>query len=401
MLATHFAPVHGNDIGISSALPDFDKASFDLLLEESLGHDDFGEPNLGTDIDTNHKLISVLFKAGIDRAFGNSKNPFNAYDAGRDELQFVSCLDVINLAVQRSPGVLFVLTTPAELSVHEAVPLYVWLMPKLLALLSADQSTRKINQKIQEVLEALLSAESLCSTAGHKCRTISEFYHSCTEAILEDLDVEDISPAVQRAVSLGSDQEAFTKALSKLNVHEIDTGNSTLCTRIPAAFVAALTVIDCQVANLAKSSSLAKTNRVRSTSQLIDQLEHLWHVLLNSLEEFETSSAVSLADFFATLQLLKSTTSEKNLTTCRQRCTFLWATSFSDCMEIIYNLTEDSYRETLKVVLQSTLQAVNSDPIFGQILFEILDSRLLVIKEEGQLENELHVRGAPLISSIY
>src|ERR1700678_1348451 len=83
MLATHFAPVNGN--GNAKPLPHFDKESFDLLLEEALGHTEAGEPILGIDIDTNHKLISVLFQAGIDRVSSQTDNPFNARQTGRDD----------------------------------------------------------------------------------------------------------------------------------------------------------------------------------------------------------------------------------------------------------------------------------------------------------------------------
>ena len=59
-LAAHLAPVNG--VGE----PGFDHLSFDALLDEALGCDDNGQPNLGNDVGVNQTLIRVIFEAGID-----------------------------------------------------------------------------------------------------------------------------------------------------------------------------------------------------------------------------------------------------------------------------------------------------------------------------------------------
>jgi hypothetical protein len=392
MLATHFASVNGN--GNAKALPNFDKESFDLLLEESLGHTEAGEPILGIDIDTNHKLISVLFQAGIDRVSGQKDNPFNARQTGRDDLLVNSCLDVLKLALERSPGVLFVLTTSAGHQSGQGIPLYVWLIPKLLSLLTAGNGS-EINVKIREVLEALVTAENLCSKAGPECCTISEFLQACAEAILENLEDGDDFPVVQRSVSLGSNQGAFTRALRKLHIADTTTDESTPSIMISAAFIAALTVTSCRSISLARSPGGSRTSRVRATSQLLGQLESIWQYLVHDLEDGERASGESLVDFFLTLQRLKSVVSENNFGTCKQRCTLLWASSFSDCMEMVYAVAGGPSRDAVKAVILSTLQAATDDTIFYQDLSEILDSRLHVIVEERQLDSELHVSHLP------
>lgn len=387
MLATHFAPANGNSNG--KALPDFDKYSFDLLLEESLGHNDDGEPNLGSDIDTNHLLIYVLFQAGIDRASGRMDNPFNAHQTGRDDLQVISCLDVIKLAVERSPDVLFVLAPPAGRQSGQDVPLFVWLIPRLLALLTNGEAV-EINEKVREVLETLLAAESLCSKAGLECSTVSEFFQACTDAILEDFD-DDISSVLQQSVTLGGDQKSFTGALSKLRITETRPDDSLPSTTISAAFVAALTTTSCRSVSLARSPGSPRTVRFRVTSQLLGQLESIWQHLIDGLEDDETASSGLAVDFFSTLQRLKLVALDENLSTCRQRCTLLWASCFSDCMELAHTLIDTPCREAVKTILESTLQAAIQDAVFCHALFEILDSKLHVIAEERQLDSELHV----------
>ena len=389
ILATHFAPVHGS--GSVSTLPDFDKNSFDLLLEESLGQDEHGEPNLGTDIGTNHKLISVLFKAGIDRTFGQSENPFDAYPIGRDGLQIQLCLDVIKLAVERSPRVLFVPTPYSEASPGEEIPLYAWLIPKLLVLLTTCEELKKsFNEKVRGVLAAVLGAGILCSKPTSLCSTISTFFYVCSEALLQNLGSSEPSSVTQRSGWLSNEQEAFIRALSKLHI-ETNPEHADISVQIPRASLAALTATTCSVAALAEFPDAATTSRMRIASQVLDHLERIWPFLLESLEDAETGVHSLLIDFFDTLQRLRPATCEGSLPTCRQRCTLLWAASFSDCMDSIYSLIDDDSREALQSVLTSTLHAATTDTAFREILSEILDSRLLVVRDEGQLDSELHV----------
>jgi hypothetical protein len=389
ILATHFAPVHGN--GSVSTLPDFDKNSFDLLLEESLGHDEHGEPNLGTDIGTNHKLISVLFKAGIDRTFGQSENPFNAYPVGRDGVQIQLCLDVIKLAVQRSPRVLFVPTPHSEAIPGEQIPLYALLVPKLLVLLTTCEEPKKsFNEKVRGVLAAVLGAGSLCSKPTSLCSTISAFFYGCSEALLQNLESSEPSSVTQRSGWLSNEKEAFIRALAKLH-NETNPEHADISVQTPRASLAALTATACSVAALADFPDAAKTSQMLIASQVLDHLERIWPFVVESLEDAQTGMHSLLIDFFDTLQRLRPAACEGSLTTSKQRCTLLWAGAFSDCVDSIYSLMDDDSREALRGVLTSTLDAATTDTAFCEILSEILDSRLLVVRDEGQLDSELHV----------
>lgn len=389
MLAAHFAPLNGN--GSGGVLPEFDKSSFDLLLEESLGQDEYGEPNLGTDIDTNHKLICVLFKAGIDRALGQTDNPFNAYSAGRDGVQILLCLDVIKLALERSPRVLFVPTTYTEGNPRPPIPLYAWLIPKLLALLTtSDEVGSKANRKIQEILAAALGAEGLCSTAGSACYDISDFFHSCSEALLQDLESSEPSAVALHSGCLGNEQEAFAQALARLQI-DINPEQAALSIQIPGALVAAMAVSTCRVAALTEFCNGFTPSHLRIASQVLNHLERIWHFIIDSIEDAETGLHSLLTDFFSTLQRLRPATFSRNLNMCRQRCTLLWAASFSDCVDSIYNLTDDDLREPLRNALAATLSAATHDRAFCETLRELLDSKLDMVNDEGQLNGELQV----------
>lgn len=389
MLATHFSPVHGN--GGFDTLPDFDKNSFDLLLEESLGHDEHGEPNLGTDVGTNHKLISVLFKAGIDRTFNQSKNPFNAYPTGRDALQILLCLDVMRLAVERSPKVLFVATLHSEVRLGKEIPMYAWLIPRLLALLTTvEDEKRSLNAKIRDILAAVLDAGNICSKAISPCSTISAFFHSCSEALLQNVEACGPSSAIHRNDYLGSEQEAFTRALSKLHI-EKDFEHADMPIQIPGASLAALTMTACSVVALVDSPDGAMPKRMRIASQSLDHLERIWSILADNLEDAESGVHGLLIAFFDTMQRLRPATAEATLMTCRQRCTLLWAASFSDCMDAIHSLMDDSSQEALRIMLKSALDVAMYDIAYCKTLSEILDSRLQVIRDEGQLNSELQV----------
>jgi hypothetical protein len=97
ILATHV--VHGNGV------PNFDTDHFNQLLAEARGTDEQGQPNLGADPSVNHKLICIVFQIGIEPAL--DENPFHATAIGRGESQLRTCLEVLQIAIDRSPPVIF------------------------------------------------------------------------------------------------------------------------------------------------------------------------------------------------------------------------------------------------------------------------------------------------------
>ena len=140
---------------------EFNQDSFHQLLEESLGTDDNGQPNLGSDQSINHTLICIITKAGIDPFVRDLKdNPFQSNAAPSErEAQVSCCLDVIRTAIDRSPQVIFVKSVPEDhVAGEHQVPLYSWLLPKLLSLLVPIVS-QGVRDGVLKVVDGMLTAD--------------------------------------------------------------------------------------------------------------------------------------------------------------------------------------------------------------------------------------------------
>ena len=165
-IATHLAPTNG------STIPHFDPEDFALLLQESLGSDDDGQPNIGTDATLNHKLISVIIKAGIDTIDLGRNDPFRQDNEYHDQIQ--KCLEVIDLAVERTPEALFLSSKPEDLA--ENIPLFICFIPKLLSLLILDHTESKlIAGFVWPLLGNILSAAKQCSNNLDLCISVSSY----------------------------------------------------------------------------------------------------------------------------------------------------------------------------------------------------------------------------------
>jgi hypothetical protein len=166
ILATHV--VHSNGV------PDFDQDTFNQLLVEALGTDEQGRPNLSDDVDINHKFICIVYEIGIERALEN--DPFRA--RGKADSHLLTCLEVIQIAIERSPQVVFVSSdrTGADGAVRSCL-LYSWLVPALLPLLASGQSN-EIRDRVLNVYTAVLEADSK-SAPGSGSDSILAFLREC------------------------------------------------------------------------------------------------------------------------------------------------------------------------------------------------------------------------------
>jgi serine/threonine-protein kinase ATR len=173
ILATHIAPINGN------ALPDVDPKIFAQLIEECLGYDQNAQPRVGTDVSVNHRLICVIVKAGIDLASIDQDDPFRTQ--GRDSDQVTRCLDVIDIAIRRSPFVLYALSGPDDLGPEDHnVPLFIWLIPKLLWLLGECQDEHEsVSSKSWSVLHNLVACARSCSISHGDCETVPAYIANC------------------------------------------------------------------------------------------------------------------------------------------------------------------------------------------------------------------------------
>lgn len=176
-LASHLAPVHG------LVENQFDQKSFELLLDEALGSDENGHPNLGDDTDINATLILVICQAGIATALKESNdNPFASRTTGRQSLQLCRCFEVIQLAVENSPRVLYTPWRPDVADVEEGQHfLYEMLLSKLLAFLAVSANLHgEAVSKCCDLIAAVLAIQTNPHTPSTEGQ-ILRFIHICVE----------------------------------------------------------------------------------------------------------------------------------------------------------------------------------------------------------------------------
>ena len=154
-----------------------DEETFRQLLREILvsesGQPFRAEP-LEKDSDVDCKLIYVIVKAGLERIVLDE--PFNGKTKRRR--QATDSLTAINLTVRRNPGVLFVTPQFSGLDPRPIGPLYLWLLPKLLALIGCLQDSEMIDEALC-VFTAFLLAEKKMHTARVNLRPILKYLKEC------------------------------------------------------------------------------------------------------------------------------------------------------------------------------------------------------------------------------
>ena len=134
-----------------------DEEVFGQLLREILGTESGqvvrAEPP-ETDSDVDCKLIYVIVKAGLEKII--STNPFD----GKTELsrQTTDSLAAINFTIEKNPEILFVAPQFQEIDPQPIRPLYLWLVPKLLALTGCLQDSG-VTEGILRVFATLLVNE--------------------------------------------------------------------------------------------------------------------------------------------------------------------------------------------------------------------------------------------------
>jgi hypothetical protein len=177
ILAAHIAPANGN------ALPDVDPKIFAQLIEECLAYDDGGQPRVGTDVAVNHRLICVIVKVGIDPVSIDQDDPFEAQSRNGD--QVTRCLEVIDIAIQRSPLVLYALSGTDDLGPEDhMVPLFAWLIPKLLSVIGQGQGEHDpISSKAWSVLSNLVASARTCSINHGDCETVADYIANCASGM--------------------------------------------------------------------------------------------------------------------------------------------------------------------------------------------------------------------------
>lgn len=167
MIATHVINGQGQ--------PNISRDDFAHLLQESLGTDDRGRPNLGEDVVVNLKLIVVIVRLGIEPLIDVPRdNPFRAHlDQGRNLSELQRCLDVIELALRQTPELVF---KDVEVIVDvqtNASLVYVWLLPILLSIV-LQSSNIEVHKKCAGLLWLCLEGDRQCS-AG-ECSSVAGYF---------------------------------------------------------------------------------------------------------------------------------------------------------------------------------------------------------------------------------
>ncbi|PGG96942.1 serine/threonine-protein kinase ATR [Blastomyces parvus] len=179
ILAAHLAPHLSPSTDQRHAIS---RETFSQLRQEILGQDEGGQSNLDENITDMHNLICVVIKAGLQPAFKTRV-------LGEElEGQILDCLDIIRLAVQRSPQVLHEISDPEILGKTDIhAPLFAWLIHELFSLLFVwDQCS--IRDKIYSLLSTIYVSQFRGPQLWHSSRSVHTLVQACIGDILYSLE---------------------------------------------------------------------------------------------------------------------------------------------------------------------------------------------------------------------
>lgn len=174
ILAAQLAPYRSSQIGQEHEL---NRGTFSQLRQELLGNGEGSQFNLDGNVTDVHNLISVVMKASLEH--GANDNPFSPRKEA--EGQTLDCLDIIRLAIQKTPQALYEISDPELLGKPGIyAPLYVWLTLHLLSL-QGVWGQDDIRESIYGLFPTIVSAQFKSRRRFHSDRSISSFYQACIE----------------------------------------------------------------------------------------------------------------------------------------------------------------------------------------------------------------------------
>lgn len=123
-----------------------DRVNFRQLLEELQTLPNVDE----SDINSNYLLVTVILQAGLESF--KDIDPFNQTTAVNDDV--LASLDVIDLVIRQTPGVLFLESAGA----NDPDSQLCWkILPQLFALLSRPDEDHAILRKVAKLLSSMIS----------------------------------------------------------------------------------------------------------------------------------------------------------------------------------------------------------------------------------------------------
>lgn len=167
-LAPHLSPGPNQRHAIS-------RETFSQLRQEILSQDEGGQSNLEDNITDVHNLICVVIKAGLQPSFKSRVL------GGEMQGQILDCLDIIRLAVHRSPQVLHEISDPEILGKKDIhAPLFAWLIHELFSLLFVwDQCS--IKDKIYSLLSTIYVSQFKGPRLWHSSRSVHTLIQACID----------------------------------------------------------------------------------------------------------------------------------------------------------------------------------------------------------------------------
>jgi hypothetical protein len=118
----------------------------------------------------------VIFKAGLEGL--NSRDPFSGKD--EQDRQAINSLAAIEHTIRRNPEVLFVVPSSQENDPKSTLPLYMWLVPKLLAL-TAYSKNDGFRDGVMRLLKTALVAERKVHIRQVRFDTVLRYVKGCTK----------------------------------------------------------------------------------------------------------------------------------------------------------------------------------------------------------------------------
>ncbi|KAI9736292.1 MAG: serine/threonine-protein kinase M1 [Cirrosporium novae-zelandiae] len=218
-------------VGNGQRTPDSrDKGSLQQLLDEILSHDETQDSSpLDEDLLMNSKMVCVIARAGLDPLL------HDAVSSGQLEgpSQMVTCLEVIDLVIRKSPGILLAKVDDNLLGIENEGTITLWLLPKLVGLLCRFSSHEMVHQKAKQALSTIVLKSSrlfqqrqLVSDIRHILQSfvkIAKNDHSLDSFKLQDDPLISKLPAqskleVERALSLVRTFQEMDSCISLIQV---------------------------------------------------------------------------------------------------------------------------------------------------------------------------------------
>ncbi|KAL9109940.1 MAG: hypothetical protein Q9227_005463 [Pyrenula ochraceoflavens] len=331
VIATHLAPTNGHAISL-----DVDRESFAQLLDESLGTDADGQPNLGNEPAVNQKLIAVIVKAGLEHAVNQPLDPFNENSETSPVHEACRCLDVIKLAVSRSPEVLHQLSGQHEPGPDDShVPLFMWLIPRLLSVLVRwSPPSHQLQSAIWNCIESILDSEVKCLRASRSCHSALQYVQAYTVKLLSSVET---AQTYSDTIQIGDMNSFFVAELKKLHLDyslfkfdfKVDTPCKTanICSSLIRTIL--LTV--------SKRSSRAVMMSSRVCQWALDIFQRLWHAasgafqlqLLQLPGLFDVYQSI-LKAFYAGFRSL-----DRSIRGVNRKASMLWAQCITDVINFV------------------------------------------------------------------